>query len=563
MVPGRPSGGYRGVPPARGPDEGRRARREGTPATIGPVAPPERYAVLAPLPDAGPFRRVLAIERGAVPRAVVVYLSPPELPDDPVRLPALIRDAEAAARYRHPLSVSVMGLESVGDGPAVVESYRPGVALREALDAAGRMPAPVAARVALDLCEAVAALHAFDAGDGRPLVHGAIAPDRVWMGDQGQAELCGLGTGGGKDPTDDVRGVADVLAWCLSGEKPGERFDAPGVPPSIASVVTRYRSPASAVLGPAALSEAIAAGVKPAPATREEVAAWVSSALPPGKGARAERSRLIEEALGPEARFGGAAAGSRGKVAQPKEEPGPAPAPEPTEPTEEVGADQIFDQAALSAKTMPMMRAITDEEVAAARARSGISSLPDPDVHVEPTPIAVSADAARTFAAPRPAEPPARAILVAVGLVFGAIGFGGGFALSRAGDPPAPATPPPAPPAAVPASTYPPPLPAPSPEPSRPARAEPAASKKARKEARSAPAGSADPAPAGAPGMLTVTAPDGAEVRVDGKLLGKGSLKREVPPGKHRIEIRLGEARTTEGFEMEAGGTYAYEVTPR
>ena len=497
-----------------------------------------------------------------MPRAVVVYLSPGDLPDDPVRLPALVRDAEAAARYRHPLSVSVMGLESVGEGPAVVESYRPGVTLREALDAAGRMPAPVAARVALDLCEAVAALHAFDAGDGRPLVHGAVGPDRVWMGDQGQAELCGLGTGGGKDPAEDVTGVAGVLAWCLSGQKPGERFDAPGVPPSMASVVTRYRSPASAVLGPAALSEAIAAGVKPAPATREEVAAWVNAALPPGKGVRAERARLIEEALGPEARFGGAAAGSRGKVAQPKEEPRPAPPEEPAEPPEEIAPEQVLDQAMLSAKTMPMMRAITDEEIAAAKARSRTSSLPDPNVPVEPTPISVPADAARTFAAPRPAEPQARAVVVAAGLVFGALGFGVGFALSRAGDPPAPAPTQPVRAAAVPIPTYVPPAPAPAP--SKPAsHAEPASSKKARKESRPASTGSADPAPAGGPGILTVTAPDGAEVRVDGKLVGTGSLKHEVSPGKHRIEVRLGEARTSEGFEMEAGGTYAYDVTPR
>ncbi len=101
----------------------------------------DRYALLAKLPDAGPYTRYLAIERGAVPRAVVVSQAPASVSDDPVKLDALVRDAEASARLRHAHVLPSLGLETVGDGTALVEAYRAGVTLRELLAAGGRLPA--------------------------------------------------------------------------------------------------------------------------------------------------------------------------------------------------------------------------------------------------------------------------------------------------------------------------------------------------------------------------------------------------------------------------------------
>jgi hypothetical protein len=539
------------------------------------VTPPDRYALLAKLPDAGPFSRSLAIERGAVPRAVLVSTVPPAVADDPDKLAALVRDVEAAARLRHAHVLPVLGLETVLEVPAVVEAYRAGVTLRELLDAGGRLSPPVAARITTDLCAALEKVHAFQTGDGKPLAHGALAPDRVWISEGGEALLCGLGGGGGVFPVDDVRGAANVLAECLSGEAPGERFDAPGVPPGIASVVTRYRSPTSAVLGPAALAEAVAAGVKPGQASHETVAAWVDSVLPPGEGVRLARARLVEEALGPEARFGGAAAGSRGKAAASRDEPRPAPPPPPEEPAEEVAVDQILDIAARSARTMPMMRAVSEADLAAAAAKAAAAAAararpPLPVGDVEPTPLAVPADAARAFPVPR-APPRSRTpVLTAVALVFGAVGFAGGFAWSRSAPEPLPAEDPPVAEAAVPqAAPPPPPAPAPAPAPAAPAKAStraparPAKREPARPATVAPAAATAPSTPAGAPGVLTVNAPEGATVLLDGKPIGAGIVKREVPPGPHRIEVRLGEAKVGEPFTMEAGGTYTYEVTPQ
>ncbi|MFT3915596.1 MAG: PEGA domain-containing protein [Anaeromyxobacteraceae bacterium] len=527
----------------------------------------DRYALLAKLPDAGPYTRYLAIERGAVPRAVVVSQAPASVSDDPAKLDALVRDAEAAARLRHAHVLPSLGLETVGDGTALVEAYRAGVTLRELLAAGGRLPAPVAGRIAADVCAALGKIHAFQTGDGRPLVHGHVGAEHVWIADGGEALLCGLGTGGGGSAVEDVRGAAAVLGECLSGEPVGERFDAPGVPPGVASVVSRYRSAASAVLGPAALGEAVAAAMKPGLAGRDAVAAWVDQVLPHAQGIRAERAQLLEDALGPEARFGGAAAGSRGKQ---KEADRPTPAPIPHDdheqddelPAEEIAVDQIIDTASLRAKTVPMLRAVTDEDILA------MAVEPTPVAVPAPSPAATPPDAARAF--PAPAAPAASRgrFLALVAAAFALVGFLGGFAFSRAGSPP----PPPrsaSVSAAAPAAPSTPARPAPAPEPPPAPKAVPAAAKRpASPPARRA----AAPAPAPAPspgssdrehvlgGLLTVTAPDGASVLLDGKPLGTGSLKKTIPAGNHRVEVQFRGAQVGEDFEMLSGGTYEYQV---
>ncbi|MFO0584322.1 MAG: hypothetical protein U0229_18760 [Anaeromyxobacter sp.] len=515
----------------------------------------DRYALLAKLPDAGPYTRYLAIERGAVPRAVVVSQAPSSVSDDPAKLDALVRDAEAAARLRHAHVLPSLGLETVGDGTALVEAYRAGVTLRELLAAGGRLPAPVAGRIAADVCAALGKIHAFQTGDGRPLAHGQVGAEHVWIAEGGEALLCGLGTGGGGSAVEDVRGAAAVLGECLSGEPVGERFDAPGVPPGVASVVSRYRSAASAVLGPAALGEAVAAAVKPGLAGREAVAAWVDQVLPHAQGIRAERAKLLEDALGPEARFGGAAAGSRGKQ---KEADRPTPAPVPHEdelPAEEIAVDQIIDTASLRAKTVPMLRAVTDEDILA--------------MAVEPTPVAVPApppaatppDAVRAF--PAPAAPAAGSrgrFLAIVAVAFLLVGFLGGFAFSRSGSPP----PPPAPQAAPVSAAVPAPPPAPAAAPPPAPKAVPASAKRpvappARRAAAPAPVPTSDREHV-LGGLLSVTAPDGANVLLDGKPLGTGSLKKTISAGNHRVEVQFRGAKVGEDFEMLSGGTYEYQV---
>ena len=81
-----------------------------------------------------------------------------------VAFAALSQDVEAAARIAHPSAVPAVGMETVGDALAIVEEWRPGATLRALLDAGGRLPPDVAARVAADVCAALARAHAVDAG---------------------------------------------------------------------------------------------------------------------------------------------------------------------------------------------------------------------------------------------------------------------------------------------------------------------------------------------------------------------------------------------------------------
>ena len=75
------------------------------------LSQPERYHLVAPLPPLGGWRRMLALDRRGGPAGpVVLSFAPAAMLEDPARLAALSRDAEAGARVHHPNVVQVVGL---------------------------------------------------------------------------------------------------------------------------------------------------------------------------------------------------------------------------------------------------------------------------------------------------------------------------------------------------------------------------------------------------------------------------------------------------------------------
>jgi hypothetical protein len=500
------------------------------------VTRPGRFTIVAPLAPHGDWRRALALDAAAhPPRPVVLSFVPPAVLDDPARLAAVARDVEAAGRLHHPGAVAVLGLETVGEAPAVAEEHVGGVSARALLDAGGRLPPGVAARIVVDACAAVARAHALDAGDGRGLVHGRLAASRLLVGDDGATRVCGFGAGGGGAPADDVRALVAVLYECLAGEPAGatpQRLG-PGIPGALAAAVDAATGAAAGARpeSAAALAQLVAAAGPVAP--HGDVAAYAEVILPPGDPARA--------------------AGERALAAVRRDEP------------EEVSAELVAPLAA-----------------------------------VEPTPVALprppatrpGVDPAGVFAAPAP--PPRRSRApAAVALLCLAAGFGAGLWAARewasrraspsTGELPAetatqareparaPFAPSPskgqgeraaAPPADPPRTAPAParraaaaPAPAPVPAPRSPPAPPP---KKAQRPAER-------PAPtpvARGTGVLDVTAPAGAEVFLDGKRIGLGGLRLEIPAGAHEIEVRLGDASVSERFEMEPNGSWTYEVTP-
>jgi hypothetical protein len=69
----------------------------------------------------------------------------------------------------------------------------------------------------------------------------------------------------------------------------------------------------------------------------------------------------------------------------------------------------------------------------------------------------------------------------------------------------------------------------------------------------------ASPAPTG---TLDVTAPEDAEVLLDGKRIGRGNVRMSVRAGPHRIVVRRAGATAAERFIVEPGETWTYTVTP-
>jgi hypothetical protein len=61
---------------------------------------------------------------------------------------------------------------------------------------------------------------------------------------------------------------------------------------------------------------------------------------------------------------------------------------------------------------------------------------------------------------------------------------------------------------------------------------------------------------------LSVSAPDDADVFLDGKRIGRGTLRTEIAAGAHRLEVRRGDAKVSERFSVEPNETWTYEVTP-
>ena len=542
---------------------------------------------------------LLAVDlRGGAPRAVLLAPVVAEVADDPARLARLAAEVEACARLFHPHVLAPSGLEGFGEGLAVVHPFRDGVTVRELLDAGGRLPPDVAVRIAVDACAGLAHVHGRAGPDEKPLVHGALTARSLLVTPSGAAVVTGFCAEGpaGAGPADDLRALGTVLYECLAGEPPPEArrpLDAPGVPPALAAAVERALAGERSA---EAISRALAQAVPPA--GREAAAAYADAIVPADEGARADRRKLVERAAPaprPPREDGAAEEVAEDAIVG---EPTPVPA----------AADSLADDAIVGEITPDPSRHAGE---ASGRAADRPAAPRVPQVALEPTPAPAPAPT-RDLSRPAPPPRPSRAPLAAA-VAMAAVGFAAGFALTRlpaaAGAAPvAPEPPAPAPAAAsVPASPVPPPAPAPAPEPVKPAPAP------ARKAARPSIAVTADPpgdvyvdgrkvgrSPITVPvsrgthevrlrertlgidlrrrvsvrgpetpvrfalgrGTLVVTAPEDAEVFVDGRRVGRGDLTLEIHEGDHRIEVRRGEARTGERFHLAPGERWTYEVTP-
>jgi serine/threonine-protein kinase len=141
----------------------------------------------------------LARTRGKVGRLVAVKRAHPHLVDDRGAREALLAEARVAARVHHANVAAVHEVEETDDDVLLVMDWIEGASLAELLDLAvdggQRIDAPVALRIALDVCAGLSAVHELRDDDGRPmgLVHRDVSPQNVLVGVDGVARLTDFG----------------------------------------------------------------------------------------------------------------------------------------------------------------------------------------------------------------------------------------------------------------------------------------------------------------------------------------------------------------------------------
>lgn len=183
--------------------------------------------------------------------------------DDPVAVERFRREAWLASRISHPNVVAVYDYFSLREDHYLVLELVDGPGLRSLLEETGPLPAPIAARLALEISRGLAEMHA------RGVIHAGVQPGHVLISRWGEVKLRGLGAGRemGEElppipleptpyaapelirgdppsPAADVFGLGALLHELLSGRPPGEARDLPaGVDRGLARLAGRCLSP--------------------------------------------------------------------------------------------------------------------------------------------------------------------------------------------------------------------------------------------------------------------------------------------------------------------------------
>lgn len=129
---------------------------------------------------AGGFGRIVALKRALGGNAEAERM--------------LAEEARLAGRLHHPNVVSIIDAESIDGGLLLVMEYVEGTSLAHLLSA-GALEPTVAARILLDVCDGLQAVHAAcdDDGNRLELVHRDISPQNVLVGIDGVARLADFG----------------------------------------------------------------------------------------------------------------------------------------------------------------------------------------------------------------------------------------------------------------------------------------------------------------------------------------------------------------------------------
>jgi eukaryotic-like serine/threonine-protein kinase len=187
---------------------------------LGPLG--DRYQIVRPIGRGATTTVLEAWDRlrsGSV--AVKVPVAP--FAGDEAFLDRLQREVWAVAGFDHPNVAAVHALERAGQAAFVVVELVDGSNLGDMLGERGPMPPTGAARVAAEVCAAVAAAHA------RGIAHGHLVPANVLLTIDGRVKVTdfrlaqaalAVGDAAAGDPAGDVRALGRCLAAMLTGREP-------------------------------------------------------------------------------------------------------------------------------------------------------------------------------------------------------------------------------------------------------------------------------------------------------------------------------------------------------
>ncbi|HTP53029.1 MAG TPA: protein kinase [Anaeromyxobacteraceae bacterium] len=495
----------------------------------------------------------LLSEAGEAARVVRVYWLGGISRESHVRL---VREvARAADALHHPHIQAPLSLEAADGDLGLVTEYVDGESLHEILEAGGRLPPAIAARLIRDACEALHFAHEEGQEDG-PFVHGWLRPGNLLVSRSGVTLVSGFGFAAARSVTDllpwqspeqvlggsraasrhsDVYGLGLLLYACLAGEnpfaaepdvdvailsRPPPPLEPLGVPPALAAVARRALAVKAAdrFLGADEMAHALdAAGEVASPGA---VAAWVESLFPVGMGTRVLRQRAVEAAAETARQLSLAPSAPRPAPAEEVEEeqivaePVPGPGRE-EEATEDLRTGQF--QFVAPPFPPPPPAVVEAKDIlgeAPPRVRTGSRAAPRPPAEPGgagapglPAPLPPPLERSRRFRA--------LAVLVTVA------GLALGYWLATAGGPrEEPREPPPSPtlePGRPPDGAQ-----AESPTPSSPPPARKATAAASNAFQRS---------------LLDVTASAPGDVLVDGRRAGRAPLSRTVRAGRHEVRL--------------------------
>ena len=161
----------------------------------------DRYAIVAELGRGTMGRVYLGRDDGG--REVAIKMFPPEYEEDHERRARFLREAEALRRLDHPGIVSFLDLLEVDERRFIVMERVRGRSLIEEI-AEGPFPPKKVRRIARDLAEVLAAVHA------EGIVHRDLKPSNVMLSDDGAVRVLDFGLA-------HLQGDTDAESLTLSG----------------------------------------------------------------------------------------------------------------------------------------------------------------------------------------------------------------------------------------------------------------------------------------------------------------------------------------------------------